>query len=156
MKLARIAAVLLLSILLVSVLACESGNGSRTVLVPIPTVTATAAPAAVPSSCNWSGSWDTAWGIMVLVQTGDNVSGYYGRNDGRITGTVSGNSIIGTWSEWPSYAQPDHAGDIWLELAGNCTAITGHWRRSPTDDGWFGNWSGKWLGSFMPAPTAIR
>jgi len=156
LKMTRIAAVLLPIVLLVSVLACESGNRSGTVSMRAPMVTATAVPTVAPSSCNWSGSWDTEWGIMVLVQTGVNVSGTYGRNDGRITGTASGNIVTGTWSEWPSYAPPDHACDIELELAGDCTTLTGHWRRSSTDHGWFGSWSGKWLSSLSPTSMAIR
>ena len=152
----RIAAVLLLIGLLVSVLACASGCGSGTVTIPMSTVTATAVPTVAPSSCNWSGTWDTEWGIMVLVQTGVNVSGTYGRNDGRITGTASGNIVTGTWSEWPSYAPPDHACDIELELAGDCTTLTGHWRRDSTDDGWYGSWSGKRLSPLSPTSMVIR
>ena len=154
MKLARIAAILLLSVLLASVLACESGDASDTASMRAPIVTATAEPVVVPSSFNWSGLWDTEWGIMYLVQTGDNVSGIYGRNDGRITGTASGIGIIGTWSEWPSYAPPDHAGDVWLELTGNGNTLTGHWRWGTGDD-WYGSWSGKWLSQSTTTPIAI-
>lgn len=155
LKLARIAAVLFLSLLLVPVLACESGEGSSTVSMKAPMVTATAVPTIVPSYVNWTGSWDTEWGIMFLVQTGDNVSGTYGRNDGRITGTASGGNVMGMWSEWPSYALPDHAGDIWLELTGDYTTLTGHWSRGATGE-WYGSWSGKRLSYSVPIPGAIR
>lgn len=49
---------------------------------------------------NWSGTWETDYGTMVLTQNGTSVTGKYG-DDGAytITGTVSNNRLAGTYSE---------------------------------------------------------
>jgi hypothetical protein len=78
---------------------------------------------------------------MVLVQTGNNVTGTYEYQGGRITGTVSGNTLTGTWSESTTYSPPDDAGDVVLTMSGDCHSITGQWRYGSTGD-WDGSWSG--------------
>jgi hypothetical protein len=78
---------------------------------------------------------------MVLVQTGNNVSGTYTHDSGHIVGTLSGNKLTGTWSESPSYSPPDDAGDVELTISGDCNSITGQWRYGSTG-GWSGSWSG--------------
>ncbi len=111
----------------------------------MPTATATPVPTATPTpttvSCNWSGTWDTEWDTMVLVQTGNNVTGTYEYQGGHINGTVSGNKLTGTWSESPTYSPPDDAGDVELTISVDCNSITGQWRYGTTG-GWNGSWSG--------------
>ncbi|MDM7935457.1 MAG: hypothetical protein QUS08_08740, partial [Methanothrix sp.] len=48
-------------------------------------------------ACDWTGTWSTNWGEMVLQQSGDDVSGHYAHDQGRIQGTVSGGRLVGTW-----------------------------------------------------------
>lgn len=46
----------------------------------------------------WSGTWDTDWGEIVLVQEGNKVTGTYDYYEGcELTGTVSGNKLTGTY-----------------------------------------------------------
>ena len=56
-------------------------------------------PTATPVGGPWSGTWDTSYGQMTLVQTGSQVVGAYDNNFGTINGTVTGNRLSGTWAE---------------------------------------------------------
>ena len=78
---------------------------------------------------------------MVLVQTGNNVSGTYTHDSGHIVGTVSGNKLTGTWSEAPSYSPTYDAGDVELTISDDCHSMMGQWRYGSTG-GWSGSWSG--------------
>jgi hypothetical protein len=88
----------------------------------------------------WSGTWDTNWGTMVLSQSGGQVSGTYTWDSGHIVGTVSGNVLTGTWSEAPSYSQPDDAGDVQLTISPDGQTLSGQWRYDSSGS-WYG-WSG--------------
>ena len=106
-------------------------NGTK----PIPTKATSA------SEYQWAGTYDTNWGIMKLIQSGNAVTGTYEYKDGRISGTVSGTTFTGTWSEGPSYQPPDQAGDVTLKLSTGGTELSGQWRY-----GFSGAWSGDWNG----------
>jgi hypothetical protein len=98
----------------------------------ISTTVTTAAPTP------WSGSWDSDWGVMVFNQNGDQVTGTYPHDNGKIKGTVSGNTLTGTWSEAPSYNPPNDAGDVVFTLAADGKSFSGNWR--------YGSGTGKWDG----------
>ena len=49
---------------------------------------------------------------MKLIQVGNKVTGTYENDNGRISGTVSGDTLEGDWSEAPTYSPPDDAGEI--------------------------------------------
>ncbi len=101
---------------------------------------------------SWEGEWETNWGNMVLTQSGASVVGTYTHDQGRISGTVSGNTLTGTWSEAPSYG-PDHdAGDLKFVMSADGISFTGEWRYGSS-----GSWSG-WEGArrltpVIPAPV---
>jgi|GEM_PF-2202648 len=107
--------------------------------------------AAESTACNWTGTWDTSWGMMDLVQTGNQVTGTYGHQDGRITGTASGSVLTGTWSEAPSHSPPNDAGDFEFTMSSDCNSFTGRWRYDSTG-GW-DNWTGTRIGSPVSTPT---
>ena len=92
-----------------------------------------------PSSC-WTGSWKTNFKTMRLQQSGSSVSGNYEWDNGSITGTVSGNTLTGTWSETPSYRPPNDAGDFEFTMAEDCNSFAGHWRYDST--GTWNDWGG--------------
>jgi hypothetical protein len=89
---------------------------------------------------------------MILTQSGNQVTGVYDVSAGnnwvgeRISGTVSGNTFTGTWSEAPSYLPPDDAGDIILTLSGDGTTFSGKWRYDSTGD-WTEDWTGQRISS---------
>jgi hypothetical protein len=96
-----------------------------------------------PKSQNWSGTWDTNWGKMQLIQSAGSVTGTYTHDSGKISGSISknvtGNILIGTWSETPSYAPTKDAGDFEFTMAPDFNSFTGKWRYGSS-----GAWSGDW------------
>ena len=94
---------------------------------------------------DWSGTWDTNWGTMYLTQSLGKIAGTYDYDDGKIEGYISknlsGNMMVGTWSEYPSYEPPDDAGDIEFTMSPDCNSFTGRWRYGSSGD-WNGDWSG--------------
>jgi hypothetical protein len=100
-----------------------------------------------PSNCSWTGNWNTYFGNMTLKQSGNIVVGAYEADGGRINGTVSGNKLVGTWSDAPSYTPPAQAGDIEFNLSADCNSFSGRWRYGSE-----GNWSTNWSGTrVLPA-----
>ena len=93
------------------------------------------------SPSEWAGTWDSGqWGEMKLTQNGSTVTGTYTWDEGKIEGTVSGNTLRGTWSESPSYSPPDDAGDFEFTLSSDGNAFTGQWRYG-SDGEWDGDWT---------------
>jgi hypothetical protein len=87
----------------------------------------------------WTGKWDTGqWGEMTLQQNGSSVTGNYEWDSGKITGTVSGNILKGTWSESPTYQPENDAGDFEFTISSNGNSFTGRWRYGSSGD-WDGN-----------------
>ena len=89
---------------------------------------------------SWEGEWDSNWGHMVIAQNGNQVTGTYTFENGIISGTVSGNTFTGTWSEAPSYSAPNDAGDLILEMDANGKSFSGRWRYGSSGD--WGDWTG--------------
>lgn len=93
------------------------------------------------TDCSFSGTWDTKWGKMTLMQVGANVVGTYIHDDGKITGFIKGATLTGKWSEASSYSEPNDAGDIEFQISEDCNSIGGKWRYGSS-----GDWSGDWVG----------
>lgn len=89
---------------------------------------------------SWQGEWDTNWGKMILTQNDNIVTGTYVHDSGKISGKVSGNKLTGTWSESPSYAAPNDAGDIEFTMSNDGKSFTGSWRYGSS--GSWSNWEG--------------
>ena len=101
-----------------------------------------AGPIGANQSCSCSGTWSTDWGEMALYQSVYDVSGNYTHDQGKIVGTMSGNKLIGTWSEAPTYSSTHHdAGDVELILSDDCKSFSGNWRYG-SEGGWSGSWKG--------------
>jgi hypothetical protein len=96
------------------------------------------------SPCNCTGKWKTNWGEMTLTQTADNkVTGQYTHDNGKIEGTISGNSFSGRWSESPTYQDPNDGGLVELEFKEDCLSFTGRWKYGTTGDWKENDWSGE-------------
>ena len=81
----------------------------------------------IAAECSYSGSWESDWGEMVLVQSGSSVYGDYDWDEGRISGSVEGGVLRGTWSEYPSYSPDNDAGDVEFVFAEDeATFVTWH------------------------------
>ena len=96
----------------------------------------------IESKCLFTGNWDSNWGDMVFTQDGDTVTATYTHDEGRITGTMTGNVLVGKWSESPTYSEPNDGGDVELQLSEDCDSFEGHWRYGSS-----GDWSGGWTGT---------
>ena len=137
-------------------------NGTRRVSTTAPTPVATATPTPRPlppppasptptpttppatSSCNWTGTWSTNFNAMYLYQSStiasSVVSGTYEWDDGRVLGHVSGNQLIGSWSEAPSYTEPDDAGHFVWTISADCNSFSGTWGYGDASTG--SSWTG--------------
>lgn len=119
---------------------------------PVPTVTQVVTPQ--PSGCSFTGKWNTDWGPLTLTQSGSQVTGTYEHDNGRFSGTVQGSTVRGTWSEAPSYAPPNDAGDAEFTLGSDCRTFTGRWRYGTTGAwGASASWSGTWSGTLTSTPA---
>ena len=118
---------------------------------PTPTPTPTATPTLTGGGI-WGGAWETTYGVMNLVQSGNSVTGFYNNGAGRIDGTVSGNLLSGTYTEGGTTGSVD----FWIEGTGQrwhgnwdkTNAWCGH-RSGQTDltpcavSTWYGTWATK-------------
>lgn len=130
--------------------AAESGGASDDSEAGAPSAgkrTPTVIRSSPPTSSDgfsFAGCWDSPeWGWMRLESDGVTVSGAYEHDDGRIDGLGQGSTVSGTWSEDPSYAPPDDAGQFEFTLSDDGQSFAGNWRY-----GYEGNWDGSW--------TAVR
>ena len=88
-------------------------------------------------TADYSGTWALTtvrgWeGKMFLSQAGNAVTGTYEYQHGHITGTVSGLTLTGSWSEEPTYAPPDDAGSFTVTMSPDGTYWSGTWQYSPS------------------------
>jgi hypothetical protein len=95
-----------------------------------------------PGECSWTGTWNTNFGEMELKQEGAIVTGTYTHDQGRIRGTVSGNTLTGTWSEAPSYSPTQDAGKMQLVMSEDCNSFRGYWMYGQNKANWDGDWTG--------------
>ena len=94
------------------------------------------------TNCSFEGDWSSNWGAMSFTQIGSVVTAEYTHDQGKINAVLNNNVLIGTWSEYPSYAPPGDAGDAELLLSSDCKSFTGNWRYGSS-----GNWAGDWTGT---------
>ena len=109
---------------------------------------------ATTSGCtSWSGLWSTTYGAMQLTQSGSSVTGAYDYQGGTISGTASGNVLVGTWSQQPSYAPPNDAGDLQFTLSADGRSFSGQWRYGSAGD-YQTDWTGtRDCGAPTPGPS---
>ena len=129
-------------------------------------------PTSTPGVCDWTGTWETSWGKMELVQTGNtrtgaditgtatlvlpqrrNTTGGYKTYDGYITAIALGNKLVGNWSKPPSYGRPEDSGRIEFIISDDCNSFDGNWQQySSGTYNWDGVWTGRRTGSGSSSP----
>lgn len=92
------------------------------------------------SGCGWEGIWDTSYKTMQLIETGTSVSGTYDYKAGKITGTVSGRNLSGTWQE--TVGSETNHGPVQLTMSDDCNSFTGQWKHEGSEY-WNGHWTGE-------------
>ncbi|HLE82311.1 MAG TPA: hypothetical protein VJA25_13625, partial [Dehalococcoidia bacterium] len=111
----------------------------------------TPTPVAAPTSCTWTGTWDTDWNKLYLTQSGSTVSGSYEYDQGKVTGSVSGNQLTGRWTEAPTYREPYDAGGFVWTISADCGSFSGTWGYGT--DSSAGTWNGTRASTAIPTPT---
>lgn len=79
----------------------------------------------------WTGAWETNWGIIVFVQSGNTVKTIYDTDSlGKITGNSAAGNFSGTW-----YFDPIERGSITLTMAKDGKSFTGKYefKENPSD-----------------------
>ncbi|WP_456392613.1 hypothetical protein [Nitratifractor sp.] len=89
-----------------------------------------------------AGIWDTSFGMMRLQQKGRQVWGSYTHDSGKIQGILQGHTLIGQWSESPSYRPPKDAGDFYFRFSDDGRNFNGKWRYGFGGSKWEDQWSG--------------
>ena len=84
---------------------------------------------------SWTGTWNTTWKEMELVQTGNAVKGTYSRASGQVSGTVSGNTFSGTWS------QRTGKGKFVFTMSADGKSFSGTWGYNDNNDT-YSDWTG--------------
>jgi hypothetical protein len=79
---------------------------------------------------------------MTLSQSGNQVTGTYTHDSGKITGTVSGDTLTAWWSEYPSYGPPNDAGSVELTMGSEHQTLTGRWRYGSSGSWYENDWTG--------------
>jgi hypothetical protein len=91
----------------------------------------------------FAGKWLTDFGPMELAISGNDVSGTYEHGGGIMTGTVSddGSTLLGWWSESPTYQAPEDGGAVIFTLGPDGNSFTGTRWHGPSNgpgDPWNG------------------
>ena len=92
---------------------------------------------------DFSGTWETTYGTLVLFQEGMDVTGYYTLGGySTVEGSVdAGGRLVFT------YQEPSASGEGWFALSDDGNAIQGRWR--PDGGGTWYDWEGYRAGSGM-------
>jgi len=115
---------------------------------PTPYIPPTPTPVTPPPpSCQFTGTWDTDFGDLNLIQNGNSLTGTYSYQGGKIEGTVNGTTATGTWSEAPTHQPPNDAGDFIFTIQPGCSSFNGQWRYGSCD------WDGDIVGTRAGQPT---
>lgn len=92
---------------------------------------------------DFSGIWDTRWDSgkqttqLTITQSGNEVTGKYTYQGGKVEGTIKGDTLSGTW------VQKDGAkGTFIFTLSENGKSFKGKWRNGSS-----GAWAGEWDGT---------
>ena len=90
---------------------------------------------------DWTGTWETNYGKVVLQQTKNIVTGVYILKEGRIDGLASDDMLSGKWSEAPSYAPPNDAGEFEIHMDKSGKSFQGKWWKLSSLNG--KEWNGR-------------
>jgi len=108
-------------------------------------------PAAGQTCRGWTGSWSSSFGSMQTAVTAGALTGTYtygsiqrGAVQGKLSGSVVGDTAKGTWTESPTFQPPAQGGDFQFVLSTDGGTFTGQWRYGSSGD-WM-TWTGNCLG----------
>ncbi len=118
-------------------LGCEVDWDAQTRTVTVTSGgTETSGSQTTPAPEVWTGTWQTDYGPLKMQQQGDQVTGSYDNDTATISGTVSGNKLIGIWQD------PGSSGDLEFTLSADGKSFTGKWRYAGEGAGAWRQWNG--------------
>jgi hypothetical protein len=102
---------------------------TETTVEPVRDALAGGGPAQITAG-ELEGLWTGDWGTMALQVDGDRVIGAYTHDDGRIVGTFANGVLVGRWTEVPTRAEPNDAGDVEFRFTKTAEGLSldGRWR----------------------------
>ena len=112
-----------------------------------------------PQSSDFTGSWTMGGpdgvlsfgNCMVLAQSGSQVTGNYPHDQGRLTGTVTGNTFSGVWAEAPTYTGSTDSGKLVATLSNDGKTLSGTWGYGDVSTGY--SWTGTKSSAVCPVVT---
>jgi hypothetical protein len=84
----------------------------------------------------------TDFGTVRVTQEGNEISGTYTHDKGKIKGTMEGNVVKGRWPEAPSYKPSDDAGAFEFVITEDGNAFQDKWCYGFEGKGWRKGWNG--------------
>ncbi|HKD97858.1 MAG TPA: hypothetical protein VKB69_09680, partial [Micromonosporaceae bacterium] len=126
-----------------------SGTPSKGAGDPSSGTGGTPSPAA---ESGFAGHWHSApWGDHYIMVRGKTVKIIYDHDQGRFVGTLSGSTVTGWWTEYPSRKPPSDAGEATFTLVQNPggPSIEGVWRYGVAGSALKG-WDLAWIDDEIP------
>ena len=121
--------------ILVLAAGCTSTPSVEQTTTPTATTAGTVpvTPVATVTTASFTGTWNASWSgdgeehpsRMTLQQTGSSVEGVYNDGNGTIDGTVTGNRLVGTWSDYDG--NETVSGSFEFVLSPDAATFTGTW-----------------------------
>lgn len=114
--------------------------------------------AATATDPGFAGHWtSTEWGEHYIVVEGSTMKIIYTHDDGRVVGTLSGNTFTGWWTETPSREGPRDAGEVEFTIRrdGDTRTVDGVWKYGDTGTV-RENWDLTWVGGEIPADVTTK
>jgi hypothetical protein len=108
----------------------------------------------VPVPPDPSGYWSGDWGRLVIRNDGGQVRGAYDHDEGTITGTMNGDTLVGWWCEVPSREPTGDAGEVELTVISG-QSVDGRWKYG-TDGDWREDWDLSWDEGQPPEELVAR
>ena len=124
-----------LACVLVLAAGCTSTPSVEQTTTPTATTAGTvpATPVETVTTASFAGTWIASWSgdgeehpsRMTLQQAGSSVTGTYNDGNGTIDGTVTGNRLVGTWSDYDG--NETVSGAFEFVLSPDAATFTGTW-----------------------------
>ena len=122
------------------------------------TVTLGGCGSEIASEPDFAGHWtSTEWGEHYIVVEGSSMKIIYTHDDGRVVGTLSGNTFTGWWTETPSRKGPRDAGEVEFTIRrdGDTRTVDGIWKYGDTG-AVRENWDLTWVGDEVAADVTTK
>ena len=90
--------------------------------------------AAVRADGDFTGTWDTNYGPVTMIQKGKKVTGSYYDGKATLQGRVEGRKLL------LNYQEPNEGGEAWFKLSDDGASFVGKYRTAGSDQ-WV-DWTG--------------